>query len=81
MSAKYAAHIVTGEAAGLGDPEIIVMTLDEGMGAEEVERFPLGAHESLRTALDRLNLQHGYNTGEPTTTQHGGYWIVDVEKA
>jgi hypothetical protein len=81
MSTIYAAHIVTSEAVGLGDPEIIVMTSDEGLGAEEVERWEITS--ALPHGYDVLFelLEHGYcPVGDGITYVENGYTIRDVEK-
>lgn len=78
----YAAHIVTSEAVALGEPEIIVMTNDEGMGADEVERFSLGDTDDLTDARIRLAAEGWRVLSEAAaSTNYDGYWIVDVEKA
>lgn len=75
----YAAHIVTSEAhPGLGDPEIIVMTSDEGMGAQLIERIFL-LKTSLTDALDVLE-DRGYRLPRHPTEIETGYWIIDAER-
>lgn len=76
----YAAHIVTSEAVALGDPEIIVMTRDEGMGAEEIERFPLT--ELVPDGFDALSLlvDRGYRPVGDITYVDTGYTIQNVAK-
>jgi hypothetical protein len=82
-TASAAAYIITADAEALGDPEIIIMTRDEGMGAEVIERHELGQDESnlneTQMAARLANLgwrapQDGWTLVEP------GYWIVDVER-
>lgn len=70
-----AAHIITADATALGDPEIIIMTRDEGMGAEEIERIPGSAGDATTALQDR-----GWRpVGAPTSVE-SGYMIVDVER-
>lgn len=86
MQIIAAAHIVTA-AANLGDPEIIIMTPDEGMGSEVIEQFPLdSAH---RAELDEVVLAdvagmtfgrwRRADPGEAPTYPAAGYAIVMVE--
>lgn len=78
-----AAHIITADATGLGDPEIIIMTRDEGMGAEEIERRPL--HDGLYGPVTQpghlwnLVYANGWRPLGELTEVKTGYYIVDVE--
>ncbi|MFC5996972.1 hypothetical protein ACFQE5_22430 [Pseudonocardia hispaniensis] len=78
MTTTAAAHIITTDAAALGDPEVIVMTRDdEGLGADEIARY------TLHDGVDPVELlaDHDWRvTGDPTDVERG-YWIVDVERA
>lgn len=75
-----AAHIITSTATALGDPAIIIMTRDEGMGADEIVKYGLPENVLLGGACDRLSLKHGWTmVGEPAEIDRG-YYIVDVER-
>lgn len=77
-----AAHIITADAVALGDPEIIIMTRDEGMGANEIERHELGQYgRNLDEDQIVVRLAHwGWRTTSRWTQVQPGYWIVDVER-
>lgn len=77
MTTSYAAHIVTPDA-GLGDPEVIVMTCgDETGAADPIANYPLvGAADPV----DVLTTNGWRIAGTPETVQPG-YSIVDVEVA
>jgi hypothetical protein len=70
----FSAHVVTDQAEGIGDPEIIVMTEDTGTGADPLAYIAYQA--DWVQALDDA----GWSiTGTPPNpTDHGGYFIVDV---
>lgn len=80
-----AAHIVT-EDAGMGDPEIVIMTredADHPGGAEVIERFPLPAsHADLDVAVADLFTLTGWRPGQDAMVAHAGtgYAIVNVER-
>lgn len=75
MSTTYAAHIITGEATALGDPEVIVMTVDDGTGADTIAAYPLNDDQDPHELLE----EHGWRVqGTPDDIQTG-YMIVDVE--
>lgn len=80
---KAAAHIVTGQARALGDPEIIIMTrADETGAAEVIERHPLG--ESLGSSdWERLLREPapGWQATSAPMEVDQGYFILDVEKS
>ena len=79
MTNTAAAHLIAADATALGDPEIIIMTRDEGMGAEEIERdiFVGAWHEgSARCQLHSL----GWRPVGDLTEVEPGYYIVDVER-
>jgi hypothetical protein len=76
MTTTYAAHIVTADAEGLGDPEVIVMTQDEGSGAEALIAYRLVEPFTPREVLR----DNGWAiTSESAETDHYGYTIVNVE--
>jgi hypothetical protein len=76
MTTTYAAHIVTADAEGLGDPEVIVMTQDEGSGAEALIAYRLTEHVDAAAVLR----DNGWTiTSEPANTDHDGYTVVDVQ--
>lgn len=76
MTVTYAAHIVTSEAHALGDPEIIIMTLDEGTGAEPLLSYPLLDDGSV----DAILTSNGWATvSEHQDTADFGYSIATVE--
>jgi hypothetical protein len=75
MTSVYAAHIVSPDA-GLGDAEIVVMTQDEGMGADPLIHYPWPA-SAARVPVTLYS--NGWTiAGEPTEVQPG-YSIVDVQ--
>jgi hypothetical protein len=72
-----AAHIITADAVALGDPEIIIMTQDDGSGARLVE-----CHEHVWTTVDpggALRELDWRPVGDWTEVDTG-YWIVNVER-
>lgn len=76
VTTTYAAHIVSADAEGLGDPEISVMTQDEGGGAEALITYPLPSGFGPDTVL----LDNGWAiTSDPASTDYFGYTIVDVQ--
>jgi hypothetical protein len=74
----YAAHIVTTEAHGLGDPEVVVMT-----DADETGAADLIACYSLTDGHDPIDVLagNGWRVIGGTTEVETGYVIVDVEAA
>jgi hypothetical protein len=77
MTETAAAHIITADAEALGDPEILIMTRDEGMGAELIERIGLPLDASPAAVL----AQHRWITSAINTEVQTGYFIVNVERA
>lgn len=72
----YAAHIVTSDAQGLGDPEVIVMTeVDETGATDPVARYPLTEGQD---PIDVLT-ENGWRAITGTTEVEHGYVIADVE--
>ncbi len=82
MTNTAAAHIITADAVALGAPQVIVMTVDEGTGAEVLTTMNIPANY----ANDLDEIQRGMPmfgwraTGDPVSAGDG-YWIVDVERA
>jgi hypothetical protein len=79
MSTIYAAHIITVESTGLGDPEILIMTPDEGFGATIVEAIEASMDITLTDALDTLE-DKGYRFPKHPTQVQPGYWVIDAVK-
>lgn len=77
-TATHAAHIVLA-SAHMGDHEVVVMTRDEGMGAEAVATYTLGAYAEVGDARIRLATEGWRVLGEATEVQTG-YYVVDIEK-
>lgn len=74
----YAAHIVTSEANGYGDPEITVMTqADESGAAEEIASYPLAPGDIADVVLHK----NGYRITSDATEVDFGYSIYNVEVA
>jgi hypothetical protein len=81
MTTTAAAHIITSDAEALGDPEILIMTVDEGMGAELIEKFEHGYDGVTAGDFRAILLAHEWRpTSNPTKVQPG-YYIVYVEPA
>lgn len=77
---KYVAHVITSKAQALGKPEIIVMTKDEGTGAEEIMTIQWRLVETDQVRL----AEHGWRTlttVDDYVEVEPGYYIVDVEPA
>lgn len=81
-----AAHIVT-EDAGMGEPEILIMTREDGDtpgGAIVIERYPLPAsHADLDVAVaDLFTLTGVWRRDQDAMVAHAGtgYAIVNVER-
>jgi hypothetical protein len=73
-SAAYAAHIVTADA-GMGDPEVIVMTsVDEAGSSDVLISYPLPEGGSTEQIL----LDGGWAVTGEVTYAGDGYTIVDV---
>lgn len=81
MNPTHAAHIVTGEAEALGTPELIIMTRDEGFGADVVERHSLDETATVEEAIAVIGSWTGYRPVGIPTIVGTGYVIVDVTKA
>lgn len=77
MTNTAAAHIITADADTLGEPEIIIMTRDEGMGAQVIETHPVAVH--LGDARAVLSAHEWRMTGDPVEVQ-AGYFVVAVER-
>ncbi|HEY9409026.1 MAG TPA: hypothetical protein VIP77_05540 [Jiangellaceae bacterium] len=77
----YTAHIVTGEAHNLGDPEIFVELTDEDSEPERFVHYPMGVDDDPTAALESA----GWNiTGDLDTAEaqiEPGYYLVEVEPA
>lgn len=80
MTTKAAAHILTSDAVPFGDPVIVVMTPDEGMGAEVIEERPLPADRGFTTARAILTELMGWRITGETTEVAVGYTITPVER-
>lgn len=81
MTKTAAAHIITADAAALGDPALIIMTRDEGMGADVIEEHPLTWEGCQTWAPADLVENFGWRIANADVTEvQTGYLIVDVEK-
>ena len=78
MSQRAAAHIVTADAEGLGDPEVIVMTREEaGEAPQVIARYDLPDGMTAEELLD----DHDWRVLGDRQAVEAGYWVVDVERA
>ncbi len=69
------AHIITADPVALGDPAVIILTRDEGMGATVVETHPIEVH--LGDARGVLFAYGWEPVGDPVEIETG-YWTVNV---
>jgi hypothetical protein len=77
---KAAAHIITADAVALGQPEILITTHDEGMGARVIETLGLGAEHTLDDVVGDFWAWTPRWRVVGTPAQVGtGYWVADVE--
>lgn len=81
MTTTAVAHIITADAVALGDPEILIMTPDEGCGAVLIEAHPLAA-DLLDSAEqpEAVLYGRGWLATGPSTQVGLGYFIVNVER-
>lgn len=82
MTNTAAAHIITTDATALGDPESIIMTRDEGMGAEEIERWPLSDADDPSDwhEIEDSLTGHGWRVISDPRIVEPGYSVADVER-